>query len=339
MNWKQFNPGTTKLYKMLFLVVFWTMWMIFPFLMSLDKGMMDYMYKMIPVNLTMVPLFFINTELLVGKLLPKKGMAYYVSVLIPYIIVAFLIHLFLKNMLGDKGGFSTVAMFRSFFPVLTITAVSTGYGLINYFVTQQRIEEEKSAQRKQSELSFLRSQISPHFIFNALNSIVYLIRTKSSKAEEVTLKLSEIMQYMTYNTRDAMVPLDKELSYLENYIDLQEMRFGEDVDIKYQRSGDSEGKMIEPMLIIPFVENAFKHGTGTVMDPQILIDITSKGDDVVINVKNKFVENQNTGSQHAGIGYENVKRRLDLLYPNKHILTIIAEDGWYIIHLEITLHN
>ena len=133
--------------------------------------------------------------------------------------------------------------------------------------------------------------------------------------------------------------LDKELNYLDNYIELQKIRFGEDVVIEYTLNGDTNMKLIEPMLIIPFVENAFKHGTGAVLKPFIDVKINVDGFDFTMLVRNKFNPEEDNVSGNSGIGLENVRRRLEILYPETHSLEITTNEDWYQTTLKLKLHQ
>jgi LytS/YehU family sensor histidine kinase len=198
------------------------------------------------------------------------------------------------------------------------------------------LRQEEQQERLKSELSFLRSQISPHFIFNILNSIVYLIRSKSDQAESVTLQLSALMRYMLYESANAQIPLEKEIGYLKNYIELQKIRFEEDVEIRLNIEGQAAAHVIEPMLMIPFVENAFKHGVGLVHSPviDILVNMTEKQLSFV--VRNKITpEGSADKDDNSGIGLQNVRRRLELLYPDAHELKTGENEGWFEAHLSI----
>jgi LytS/YehU family sensor histidine kinase len=208
-------------------------------------------------------------------------------------------------------------------------------------IGQSKKNQEEQAERLKSELSFLRSQISPHFIFNVLNSIVYLIRTKSKEAESVTLELSNLIRYMLYESENKQVLVEKEIGYLENYVKLQNVRFGEDVKIDLKLIGNPGSMMIEPMLLIPFVENAFKHGVGFVKDPKIEILIkASEGEKFEFSVKNQTSnERSETKDPNSGIGIKNVTRRIDLLYPDAHKLEMKQENGFFEVYLELDLKN
>ncbi len=289
---------------------------------------------------THIPLFLINTEWLIPKVMNQKSIKVYFWSLVLTIVFFIIFHTFIltfvNNLLsaGDKHRGSRYM--GGAIAIILVAAISTGYGLLNYLVVQEKIYHEKQQERLKSELSFLRSQISPHFIFNILNSIVYLIRTKSDAAEPVTLKLSELMRYMLYDSEHSHIPLEKEISYLKNYIDLQKVRFEEDVEISFTTEGDATNQIIEPMLLIPFVENAFKHGVGMVINPIIDIDLKISEKTLSFTVKNKIApETTLEKDESSGIGLKNVQRRLELLYPKTHQLAVKNDGEWFEIHLNL----
>lgn len=289
---------------------------------------------------THLPLFIFNTEWLIPNILQKKGVNYYFWTLILAIFVFSFFHSFIFQTVNDLLGVQLKKGYNSYKGMIAITlvaAISTGYGLLSYVADQDKIQQEKQKERLKSELSFLRSQISPHFIFNILNSIVYLIRSKSDLAESVTLKLSDLMRYMLYESENNQIPLEKEILYVENYIELQKVRFEDDVEIRYKLDGNNHGQIIEPMLLIPFVENAFKHGVGMVLEPTIDIDFKITEKDLYFAVRNKISnEMAEDKDDSSGIGLKNVQRRLELLYPDSHQLEIRKENGWFIVTLRLS---
>ncbi|MCB0610102.1 MAG: histidine kinase [Lewinellaceae bacterium] len=332
--------NSDRFYKLAFLVVFWVTWYGLPFINGRgNENMERFLLAMLPVSAIYIPLFFINSELLIKRVFRRSGLGGYLLSLIALLGAFTLIHLFLKQwLLPAEFLRHHWDVFWSFVPVFFVTAISTGYGFITYLLDQEKVRRDEQRERLQSEVSFLRSQISPHFIFNILNSIVYLIRSKSAQAEAVTIKLSELMRYMLYQSQDKQVPLDKELDYLRNYVELQKMRFEEDVDIRLNIEGDGTAQSIEPMLMIPFVENAFKHGVGMVKDPIIDISLVYNADQLDFNVKNKIApEGAEDKDSSSGIGLKNVKRRLELLYPNEHQLNFEDADGWFTARLGLRL--
>ena len=321
-----------------FLLLFWSIWFGQIFLSADDdERHRQFMIRMLPVMLTNIPLFFINTEVLIPKVLRKYGIGAYLSSVLALIVTFIVLEGLLKSWrICDYTEHMAMHTSKSFFFIVFITAVSTGYGLVTHLVGEEKNRQDQQREHLQSELSFLRSQISPHFIFNILNSIVYLIRTKSEKAEPVTLHLSELMRYMLYESEDAQIPLEKELDYLKSYVELQRVRFEEDVDIHLQIDGTAGSQIIEPMLMIPFVENAFKHGVGTIEQPVIDIQVQFDGRELNFRVRNRIAPDT-TGEKDSssGIGLRNVRRRLELLHPKTHQLDIQEADGWFLVHLQL----
>ena len=200
--------------------------------------------------------------------------------------------------------------------------------------------KEKETENLKTELSFLRSQVSPHFMFNVLNNMVALARKKSDELEPSLIKLSSLLRYMLYETDESKVLVEKEVGYLQSYIDLQQQRFGNKVIINTNFGKIENGYTIEPMLLIPFVENAFKHGTGLIPDAQINIDLTVQNHQLNFSVQNRYVNGETfeVKDKTSGIGLNNVKRRLNLLYSNNHTLKIDKTDGWFTILLQLNLH-
>jgi len=201
-----------------------------------------------------------------------------------------------------------------------------------------RLLKEKQAAQALTELKFLRSQVSPHFLFNVLTNLVSLARKKSDKLEPALIKLSELLRYMLYDTQGKRVRLQTEIEYLDNYLDLQRLRFGDDLDIdnRTELGEEALSYIIEPMLLIPFVENAFKHGVGYSGRPCIFIRLSVAEGTLTFEVKNRFeVEPADTKDESSGIGLGNVISRLNLLYRNKYTLSI--NDANNVFHIILTL--
>lgn len=229
-------------------------------------------------------------------------------------------------------------IFFYFFPCLFIIACSIAFRMFRDKAQQDREAAEKETVNLKTELSFLRSQVSPHFMFNVLNNMVALARKGSQELEPSLIKLSSLLRYMLYETDEEKVPLEKEADYLQSYIDLQNQRFGRNVKTNVSFKGIEGNYYIEPMLLIPFVENAFKHGIGLIEEAQIDIELTVENNDLQFLVKNKFVETSEIKDKTSGIGLPNVVRRLNLLYKNRHSLLINKKDGWFAVSLQINLN-
>jgi two-component system LytT family sensor kinase len=210
----------------------------------------------------------------------------------------------------------------------------------------EKRQKEKETEHLRTELSFLRTQVNPHFMLNVLNSMALLARKKSDLLEPVLMELARLMNYMLYDANNEKISLEDEIGYLQAYIDLQMLRFGGDVTVRFNTPQTTNGSYIEPMLLIPMVENAFKHGIGLVKDPIILIDISEKCERLNMTVKNKFsplIRQQ--GSKPSGIGLNNLKKRLELIYPGQFELQRtdslrvdhVEMENWFIITLNIPL--
>jgi two-component system LytT family sensor kinase len=285
-------------------------------------------------------LFYFNSYLLIPLLVNRKK---YISFLLSLIGVIFI--LFLLNWLSFKlllparhFGFSLFVFFF-LFPCIFILACSTAFTMFRDKLQSDRLAIEKQTENLKTELSFLRSQVSPHFMFNVLNNMVSLARKKSDQLEPSLFKLSSLLRYMLYETDEEKVLLEREVEYLQSYIDLQQQRFGSKVKVNLVIEGVDRNAFIHPMLLIPFVENAFKHGTGYKNNSEINIHLKAKE-----NVLNFMVSNYFDSSiiqvkdKTSGIGLQNVKRRLNLLYNNQHSLHIENKENYFTITLQINLH-
>lgn len=227
----------------------------------------------------------------------------------------------------------------SFFIFLFILASSTAYQMIRDRMKTERVAKDKENEHLKTELAFLRSQVSPHFMFNVLNNMVALARKKSDLLEPSLIKLSSLLRYMLYETDEEKVLLEKEIEYLQSYIDLQVQRFGSKVKVSAALHNFDRSYFIEPMLLIPFVENAFKHGTGLIQNAEINIELKAHNNLLEFMVENHFDSSvQEIKDKTSGIGLQNVKRRLNLLYENRNTLSISNKDNKYIVSLQLNLH-
>jgi two-component system, LytTR family, sensor kinase len=218
------------------------------------------------------------------------------------------------------------------FVVLLASAIK----LVKQWFESQQSKADLEIQNRKSELALLRSQVNPHFLFNTLNNIDALIRKDPEKASDSVMKLSAIMRYFIYEADTEKVPLQREVDYLESFIELQRLRYKNQEFIEYRKSGVTENTVIAPMLFVPFVENAFKHGTRRNLVPGISINLTITPGRVRLEVWNYFEGNGN-GNNHTGpgIGLVNVEKRLKLIYPDKHKLEMRKDAERFTISLEI----
>jgi two-component system LytT family sensor kinase len=219
--------------------------------------------------------------------------------------------------------------------------VTSIYALLIKFTVDwfqsQRQKSELINQNQASELALLRSQINPHFLFNTLNNIYSLVYQKSDDAPDAVMKLSSIMRYMLYDANFEKVPLKKEIEYLISFIELQKLRVKSRNFIEINIKGDISEQQVVPMILIPFVENAFKHGSKKVDDPGIIVFIEATQSSLSCIIINYVAEDLANKDNTGGIGLSNTKRRLQLLYPKSHQLEIKQTADKFIVKLEISL--
>jgi len=300
-------------------------------------------------NLIYVSFFYLNSGWLFPRLIYHRKYKQYAGAIIGCFVAILVLEWLVTFYLFKTPDFNLPGhILFNFFLFLFFLASSTAYCLIKDRIYSERIRREKETENLKTELSFLRSQVSPHFMFNIMNNMVALARKKSDSLEPSLIKLSALLRYMLYET-EQKVSLQKEVEYLQSYIDLQQQRFGNNVNIKSCMQKIDKSYEIEPMLLIPFVENAFKHGTSFLTKVpgsdlvlynvgEIDIALTAEKNDLRFVVKNRYNENPaETKDKTSGIGLTNVNRRLDLLYRNRHSLRIEKKDGWFIASLQITL--
>ena len=291
-------------------------------------------------NLLWVIYFYVNALWLIPRFLTRSFFARYVlSVLGSFAIIAFiqaLLFLYLSN--GTHFSVLRHIIFN-FLIFLFFLASSIAYRLIIDKTRADNLVRDKETENLKTELSLLRSQASPHFLFNVLNNMVALARKKSDLLEPSLIKLSSLIRYTVYDTLEETVDLEKEIDYLESYIDLQRQRFGNNVAFQVALYRPGQNLHIEPMLLIPFVENAIKHGTGFIENAEINISLQATGNKLFFLVRNRYNAQENeVKDKTSGIGLANVKRRLNLLYPDSHQLQIDKEDGLFTVKLELILH-
>jgi two-component system LytT family sensor kinase len=224
------------------------------------------------------------------------------------------------------------------------------YSLINYsilpflvkfsrVVSQYYIKVEKiSKEKAELEVDFLRAQINPHFFLNSLNNIYSQIITKDEAAADSVILLSDLMKYILYNSNIAEVELEKEIRFLRSFVDLEKLKESRNVKIKFSEEGDFTGYGIAPLILVNYVENAFKHG-GNSFEEIFLIDIEIqlKNETLYFKIENDYLELENKSSKESGIGIENTRKRLELLYPKKHSLKVSKANKKFLVEVEIQL--
>lgn len=211
---------------------------------------------------------------------------------------------------------------------------------IKSFIDHKKVLKEHQAMEKErleSELQYLKAQVNPHFLFNAINSVYVLIKIDPEKASETLIKLSNLLRSQLYEFATEKIRIEQELDYLENYIELEKIRRGERVTVVLEFEGELEGFEIAPLLLIPFLENCFKHlSSYTDRENKILVRISRSRSILKAHFYNTYEPNGTLNDKTVGgIGLQNTKRRLELLYPKKHKLAFHSDSKSYEVNLEI----
>ncbi len=289
-------------------------------------------------NLYNVGLFYLSAFYLYPKFFNKTWWWLFIcslAVLLPvsYYLKLYFTTEFYPDVILDKGAYRVI-----FFPQIVFIIAAIIYRLILDSIRNEKRQKELLAEQLTIKLKFLRSQISPHFIFNVLTNLVSLARKGSKEMEPSLIILADLMRYMLYESDEEKVPVFSEIEYLQNYIGLQKLRFGDDIRIDFQCNTDDETlqRKIEPMLLIPFVENAFKHSSGA-HEPFIFVSIHAASGVLTFEVKNKFVVLDESKDRDSGIGLENVQTRLKLLYENKYQLHIADTENIFSVFFKLPL--
>ncbi|MGQ1909734.1 sensor histidine kinase [Marinifilum sp. RC60d5] len=235
--------------------------------------------------------------------------------------------------------FNFIQIIRNMINLGTVMTIPFIIKLVEYLNLIAQNEQNLAKEKLEAELSFLKNQVQPHFLFNTLNSLYSLILKKSDQSLDVILKLSELLRYMLYETNTKQVNLSKEVESIKNYIELEKIRHGDKIDLSINIWGDINSNNIAPMIILPFIENSFKHSTkGFDKKSWITIDIGVKENKLKLNIENSIPNSSaDQNSIVGGIGLQNVKRRLSLIYPEKYDLKIETNKESYCVHLNLEL--
>lgn len=330
-------------HRILWHVLFWLCWYLF-YAFTYGSNSSRYSVEFI-VNLYLLPVRMIYTYAFIYYILPKFLLTKkYTSFALLALIHAFLFGVSIWVIVESFFRCFSCILDQGFnlkhlsfvlgtiiinYPIVAIASVVIIFKRW-YFSQQQSIVLEK--EKLEAELNFLKTQIHPHFLFNTLNNLYALTLIKSDKAPDIVIKLSELLDYMLYNSNDPEVKLQKEINQLQGYIDLEKIRYGDRLNVSFDIVGDASGKYIAPLILIPFVENSFKHGASQdIFSPFIHIQMHIEEDFLNFNIKNSYSPAKNNATE--GIGLKNVQRRLELLYPNTHHLEIFKGSNVF----EITL--
>ncbi len=305
---------------------------------SSDVNQIDLIYTAI-FHIPILLVVYINLRILFPGLLENDRYLWYAVSLIGLIALGSAFYLLLFNSWIDYifEGYYFIAYYSfwdiSLYFVIYLFTTSL-LRLARSWFRLKDIETEKN----KAELKALHAQINPHFLFNSLNSIYALSRKHSDEVPGKIVQLSDLMRHIIYDSENDFIPLEKEIEMLKNYIGLQNLRSAQKSRIIFETSGEIEGKMIAPMLLLPFVENSFKHGIkGGGDDVFVRIELQIINDELLMEVENNKGKSADPLEEQKGIGIENVRKRLSLIYPGRHNLKISDAERTFTIKLKLQL--
>ncbi len=343
-----FSLASKKWVRVVLHIAFWLLLFSLPWLLRpaedrnapQHKENILFLYQYLVNFLSWICLFYINSYVLIPKLFyQKKYLKFALSYVLLFGVLISISRLSFQLLLPTQVFSAVGFMFFYFFPSIFILTCSTTYTMFVDRLRSDRLAQEKETENLKTELAFLRSQVSPHFMFNVLNNMVLLARKQSEQLEPSLIKLSSLLRYMLYETDEDKVLLEREVDYLQSYIDLQKQRFGSKVKVNLKIEDVDKSYFIEPMLLIPFVENAFKHGTGLSTYSEICIELKAANNILQFMVSNNYEDTPDeVKDKTSGIGLQNVRRRLNLLYKNNHTFLVTNKDQRFSVSLLINLH-
>jgi len=327
-------------------------------------GFVLFVYPPLTWNVRLPAVFWVRHLYLIGSL----GVVFYLNSLwftpkllfrdkrilfLVWILTAILIEQCFSVLLDNRLHFSEIMaqfgrhrpkredLFDEFMLMMTLLAlgISTSVAVVKQWQQDARLKDELQKQQIASELAFLKAQINPHFFFNTLNTIYALSYTDVDLSREALHKLSRMMRYLLYEIPQHETTLSQEIKFIKDHIELMKLRLNANNEVIFHEPILERDLHIAPMLLLPFVENAFKHGISTKNPSKILVDIEVDERNLRLRVSNTLQENNPSNLEGNGIGLQNTKRRLNLLYPNKHRLMIKKDmqEGLYQVELTLTL--
>lgn len=300
----------------------------------------------------MVGMFYLNAQLLVPRILVRNQTGRYLLALLCTVVFVMLVLWSVETWFDLP-----ILMHRAFHPdgkgqpklygwiqpalftILLVLGISTSLSMLQKWQSETTLRLALEQAKTTSELSFLKAQINPHFFFNTLNNIYALTLIDAETAREALHRLSRMMRYVLYETQAGTTLLSKELAFLNDYIQLMQLRLTDKVTVTLTAPDPLHDQPIAPMLLLPFVENAFKHGVSALHPSRISIDIRQQQNKLLLDVYNTmFAEKKPSLEISNGIGLANTRRRLDLLYPDQYALQINEHTSAGEYHVHLTLH-
>ncbi|MCB9262710.1 MAG: histidine kinase [Flavobacteriales bacterium] len=334
-----------NLHHVAFWVVYFIFWVLFyDSRISTPKAIVN---AFVTISVHALTVYF-NIYFLFNQLFRQKlYLSYVISLLLTVLLasVVWILALYSADVVTHQGDLKDPWEIRIFIAsatsIIYTLAITMSLKMVKQWYERERLTENLERINMETELKYLKTQINPHFLFNSLNSLYALTLQKSDRAPELVLRLSEILRYVLYEGSEKWVSLEKEISYLKSYLELEKARNGERLNLEFVINGNTGGKQIAPMMFLTFLENSFKHGINQKADGGFVrIEMNITDNLLNFNIRNSKPEEkeQRLNGKSGGIGLDNIKKRLELLYPNKHKL-IMEDDGKeYCVNLDLMLN-
>lgn len=345
----------TKVVTVLTHIIAWVIFVSLPYIFR-PKPMMGpdmqepmqayFIARYLLFNVFLISLFYLHALWMLPRLMNKK---YYIQYL-GLVIVLCVLFMWMRDLFFQHpvrmpgtggpppGGFDLFRpdLIESMFLFFFIMMISAGIWIVQEWRMAEKKAKQVEDERMTMELSFLRSQINPHFLFNTLNSIYSLALVKSDATADAVMKLSDMMRYITHDAHADTVPLEMEIQYISHYVELQKIRLGENVKVQLQLGGNFSNYSIAPLILMPFVENAFKYGISSHEPAPVIIDINMVHNLLSMKVSNRIFPDRKAGDSR-GLGIRNTRQRLELSYHDHHDLNISDNGQLFMVNLSIQL--
>jgi len=325
------HTGFWSSFILLFVVIYGPVFNNFPWL---------FLSSLVMLPFTMLVVYFINYALLPGFLKRKKYISLGIIVLLILILEPPIPRILVMILSGEELTFKNFLDYNLlpfYFETGLITFIAFSIKLFKESIREREEKNQMEKQKLQAELTALRSQLNAHFLFNTLNNLYGLALQKSDRTPRGILMLSEMLHFVLYECSTETYKLNKELDFINNYIELEKLRYGKRLKINLELDIGEDETQIAPLLLFPFVENSFKHGASKkINDAWISIRVRTRKDEILFDVKNNKTRAHTSDPDFGGgVGLENVRKRLDILYPHQHRLAINEDETTFSISLNI----
>ncbi len=356
-NMMRISPGVNKmlkspLWRVFLHISFWLLYLSSPFYSYINQDLSKYSYViLILANLAFLPYYYLVAYSLIPRFFNKQKWPFFIiSTLLSYTLFSWVCQLIMRAFFDKLVTEHEITIFSEslkrsvldpleFFRMVIVTLIPLSIMTMRRYMRMNAAHANLIKLNTDLELNFLKSQINPHFLFNTLNNIYSLSLQKSDRSPEMILKLSDLMRYMLYECNVATVSLKREIQFLEDYIALEKIRHGDKAEITFTVEGETENKNIPPLLLIPFVENAFKHGINAQFGNawvHIKLKLDTNATAFLFSIENNKPTLPEPKKQlNGGIGIENAKKRLHMIYPKTHQLRIEETNNTFIVELSI----